>query len=265
MRQLLRITATFALALVFSAGMAFGQAAQNGDIPSDEGQDNASVIKQVDNQNEATIDQVGVGNASLLSQGGASNLPETGHTVTIQQQGNNNYTNIFQQANATGHSEVSVQLQGSGNTVSRSGTRSGSDNDVRVAGGSDYTVQALGNNNTVTSPVIEASDVDVILEGSNNDITARSQAQSFANPRDYMTSSSIEVLGSQNTVSVEQGTVSFGGNSTVLPAPDLNFSSVQVEGNFNTANVRQSAGDSAGNTFISPLNLDPLSSGFTSP
>jgi hypothetical protein len=57
MRQLLRITATFALALVFTAGMAFGQ--DNTANVDQEGNENAAEIEHLGGDNESTVEQVG--------------------------------------------------------------------------------------------------------------------------------------------------------------------------------------------------------------
>ena len=263
MRQLLKITSIFALALVFTAGMAFGQgAAQNSDLG--QGQDNLSVVFQ-ENANgatqSATIEQAGTGrNISLLSQGADASYAGNGHTATIQQTGNTNYSNIFQQAVSTGHSEVTVQLQGDGNTVSRTGNRTANngDNDTRLAGNSTFDVDVLGSGNSVASPVIENSDVDVTLDGDNNTITARSQSQNFGStgPR---SESSIEVLGSSNTVQVYQGIgPDFGGGG--LPFPEDSFSRVEIQGGGNSVTVKQTDAPGAANFKLDRSSL--LNDGF---
>lgn len=260
MRQFLRITATFALALVFTAGMAFGQA-QNSDLG--QGNDNLSVVQQVNTNGatqSATVEQAGTDrNISLLYQGADASFPGVGHTATIQQTGERNYSNIFQQSNSGGHSEVTVQLQGDNNTVSRTGNRTASngDNDTRVAGNSTFDVNVLGSGNTVASPVIENSDVDVTLDGDDNTITARSQSQGFGVPP--RSKSSIEVLGSSNTVQVYQGIgPDFGGGG--LPFPEDSFSAVEIQGTGNSVTVKQTDAPGAANFKLDRSSL--LNDGF---
>ncbi|WP_043551555.1 hypothetical protein [Salinibacter ruber] len=70
MRQLLRITATFALALVFSSGMAFGQSNNEADLSQTSSESRATITQSGDNYTElkqqatskATITQTGEGN-----------------------------------------------------------------------------------------------------------------------------------------------------------------------------------------------------------
>lgn len=85
MRQLLKITATFALALVFTAGMAFGQ-------------NNANVEQRGGNQNNATITHSNSGNDSRILQVGSHNRAtveaNAGYFTDQDQIGNRNVANI---------------------------------------------------------------------------------------------------------------------------------------------------------------------------
>ena len=97
MRQLLKITTTFALALVFSAGMAFGQTAET---------DNELQIEQAGDKNFTNVEQAGQNNFSnvdLLGPKGDARVFQTGDDnsafteadggVTLRQvqKGNDNY------------------------------------------------------------------------------------------------------------------------------------------------------------------------------
>jgi len=268
MRQLLKNTFTLALALVFTAGMAFGQA-QNDDVPGGFG-DNASVVKQVDAGNQffpapgpgqvasATVDQAGSGNVSLLYQG-SGGVPQGGQEGTIRQIGNNNYTNIFQQPNFTGHSDVLVEMLGNNNTVSKmEGVTSGSDTDVRVGGESIYNVQIDGNRNKVGSAVITSSEVSITVQGNDNNITNVSESVPPGNAA-IETKSTIDVLGSGNDISVLQGS-----NAQGFPfgptGRQENFSLVQVEGSSNSVSVRQDFNTTSFSTSFSSGSL--LNTGF---
>ncbi len=241
MRQLLRITATFALALVFSAGMAFGQdAITNNQIPSETANNNISLVDQVGGVNaSATVEQAGEDNVSALSQGHsvpAVKFPNQGglsHSATIQMRGDDNFSNVLQQGNDQGHSDVLVQMQGDDNRFS-SPPGQANNSDVRVAGNSDVDVSILGDQNTVESGVIENSNVTVEVEGSSNDILAESQA--FVPGPNDLNNSTIRVLGSDNDVSVEQGRFWTG-----FPGPqsENNFSIVEVDGSNNSVTVKQ--------------------------
>jgi hypothetical protein len=260
MRQLLRITATFALALVFSAGVAFGQnAITNNQIPNENANNNISLVDQVGGPDaSATIEQAGKNNVSALSQGTAPGIvkfPGQGglsQSATIQMLGDGNFSNVFQQANDQGHSDVLVQMQGNNNRFASPPGQAGN-SDVRVAGNSDVDVSILGNQNTVESGVIENSNVTVKVEGSSNDILAESQA--FVPGPNDLNNSTIRVLGSDNDISVEQGRFWTG-----FPGPqsENNFSIVEVDGSSNSVTVKQGIenGMSPGNQgFATSLDL----------
>jgi len=250
MRQLLKITSIFALALVFTAGMAFGQntgAIQNSDVPGAfNSKENVSIIQQAEYNPSpeavATVEQAGENNASLLRQDidASTAFPGTPQSpeAIIQMTGNDNYSNIFQQVGGSGHSDVTVKMEGNNNILSNDGTRQGArsnDSDVRVQGGSEYDVSILGNNNQVASETIVYSDVDVTVEGNGNDIAARSEGYTPGLPRNR---SSINVLGDMNDISVSQGVDQEGQWSDPSGG---HFSSVAVEGSGNSVTVEQAA------------------------
>ena len=98
MRQLLKITTTFALALVFTAGMAFGQSPGD-DNEAEVNQDGNSeaVVNQnatvSDASNDAFVDQAGNGNVAKITQtdnGGSQNLGTSGNEVDLRQTQNSN-------------------------------------------------------------------------------------------------------------------------------------------------------------------------------
>lgn len=240
MRQLLRITATFTLTLVFTAGMAFGQGAiTNGQI-SQANNNNVSVVQVTGGPSaSATIEQAGKNNASALRQGNAPGIvkfPGLGgisHSATIQMLGNGNFSNVFQQANDQGHSDVLVQMQGNNNRFASPPGQAGN-SDVQVAGNSDVDVSILGNQNTVESGIIENSNVTVEVEGSSNDILAESQA--FVPGPNNLSNSTIRVSGSDNDVNVQQGTFwqSFKQGNSIN-----DFSVVELNGSGNSVTVKQ--------------------------
>jgi hypothetical protein len=139
MRKLLKITTTFVVALIFTAGMAFGQ-------------NNADVDQSVGSA-EATIEQTNDGNSALLTQQG-NNLAD------IDQHGNNTFegfmgANRALQKNWDGSSgdlnEIDVDMNGRFSTVGVTQEGRGSEIDITQEGGINFVAQVeqLGTNNDV--------------------------------------------------------------------------------------------------------------------
>ena len=123
MRKLLKITTTFVVALIFTAGMAFGQnntadVDQSGDnlkgIVTQSGQANTATLKQNGGaDNVANIDQKGTGNESTVlqphQQGQFGGDAPYGVTALVKQDGQSNVSYI-QQANTS--NDLADQNQG---------------------------------------------------------------------------------------------------------------------------------------------------------
>jgi hypothetical protein len=238
MRQLLRTTATVFVALVFTAGMAFGQ-------------DNESHISQVGSNIEATVNQDGSDNYSDLDQ---SEDFTGGHSATIEQIGENNYSNIQTQ---NGGGTANVYMKGDNNelvdwkTRERGGFGANQKNGLNV-----FDLDITGDNNSVgmTQEFGDAATVD--LNGDNNTLGLRQLSNANYQEEDFHTAS-ITVNGSDNQLTVNQagpngGTGGTGNSATVTleSASDFNTvnvvqrgsmhtSTVTVNGSNNTASVTQ--------------------------
>jgi hypothetical protein len=144
MRQLLKITATFALALVFSAGMAFGQ--QTADIEQSDA--STADIEQV-NQNQ-TVE--GIDGGSQLRPDGNALTQEFGSELTVYQftgPSGDKAGNLLQAEQEDGTQTVNVY-------------QSGSDSEVLIDqyGGSGNTAKLEQDGSD--------ADADIIQNGSNN-------------------------------------------------------------------------------------------------
>jgi hypothetical protein len=197
MRQLLRITATFALALVFSAGVAFGQ--QNtanitqsgpdggyGDaIVDQDGSDLTATIEQLaarDNEdgNYAEISQTdnGSSNEAYIDQGGDKNIAEitqvggSGNYAEIT--GQNAFSNNGKafQVNGTKNSDIFIDMNGGGNFTffsesvarARQESQSNSEIDIDIShGGVGADVDAVQKNGS-------SNTMDLDLTGSGNTV-----------------------------------------------------------------------------------------------
>ena len=126
MRQLLKITSIFALALVFTAGMAFGQSGDNELQIEQTGDDNFTNVEQVGEGNFSNVDllgAVGKGDARVFQTGDNNTaFAEASGRVTLHQAqtGDNNTARI----GTPGGSQVLTQKstarqvqEGSGNTA----------------------------------------------------------------------------------------------------------------------------------------------------
>jgi len=275
MRQLLRVTSIFALALVFTAGMAFGQ--------SPSSTNNFSVIDQVDNSpsysqsnGKATVKQAGENNISRINQVndilkvynglgggglGIGNMSQLGrqHEATVEMLGNRNISNIVQNVSGTGHSEVTIGMDGNDNKVSNGFSNR---NPVRLKGNSDLDVNILGSDNRAefggvpTLQSVENANVSITVDGDGNRISAGSGA-AFAGP-ESLNENTIRVLGGENRIISQQG---FGG---VVSGNNDHYSSVDVDGSYNSVTVQQGTEAAGGSsiTFDEVNQGSLLNSGF---
>jgi len=236
MRKLLRTTFTFALALVFTAGLAFGQ-------------QNQSSIAQTGNSSTATVSQSGQGNYSQLKQ---SDDFIGGHTATVQQVGSNNYSNI-QTQNGGGTAEV--YMEGDGNTLEDWSTRQrGGLGANQKNSRTFFDLDINGDQNTV-GMTQEFGDGTVDIDGSGNEVGLRQLANANYQVGDFHTAF-IKVGGNDNIVDVNQardgggsvgGTGGKGNGATVeILRGDLNELDVQQGGSRNKQTIEV---DGSSNTY----------------
>lgn len=110
MRQLLKITTTFALALVLTAGMAFGQAEQS------------TTVDQSGDRNDATVEQMTQTNESdvYINQSGSRNVGNITqqygqfHDADLNQSGSRNYAELVQDNTNT---TADLDQEGSRNVI----------------------------------------------------------------------------------------------------------------------------------------------------
>ncbi len=138
MRYFAKITTTFALALVFSAGMAFGQ-------------DQDAEIEQFGTNTDADISQVGdVGNDASITQGTESNPVGQfeAPSASILQDGGNNTATVTQgndNSGAVGVPEASIEQIGDRNTGTVSQAFGATGSTVNIG-----EIYQSGNDNTAT-------------------------------------------------------------------------------------------------------------------
>jgi len=143
-RRLLKVTTTFALALVFTAGVTFAQPTNDADV-NQSGDDNLARLDQVfsggQGTNEAVIDQSGNENAVLsFGQRGSGNelvIDQSGHRNLVDtpaeqgEPGNNSFNGIMEITQSGDDNEVfDADQEGYANTTKI--TQSGDDNFVNV-------------------------------------------------------------------------------------------------------------------------------------
>jgi hypothetical protein len=232
MRYFVKITTTFALALVFSAGMAFGQ-------------QNQSTIVQNGNDIDASVNQDGQSNVSQLTQ---SEDFIDGHSATIDQVGDNNYSNIQTQ---NGGGTANVKMKGDGNSLvdwktrERGGFGANQKNSLN-----SFDLDIMGNENTV-GMTQEFGIGTVEINGSRNEVGLRQLAGANYQTEDFHTATvRIGLFGStasDNDVDVNQasdggssvgGTGGKGNNASVkILTGELNDIGVQQGGSENTQSI----------------------------
>jgi hypothetical protein len=227
MRQLLKNTFTLAVALVFTAGLAFGQS-------------NESIVNQVGSSIDATVTQTGQSNYSELDQ---SEDWIDGHSATITQIGENNYSNIQTQ---NGGGTANVFMKGDGNTLedwstrSRGGFGANQKNSLNV-----FDLDIDGDQNTV-GMTQEFATGTVEINGSGNEVGLRQLSGANYQTQDFHTATvRIGLYGgtsSDNKVDVNQA--SNGGSSVGGTGGKNNSASVKIlTGELNDIDVRQGGSD----------------------
>lgn len=143
MRKLLKITTTFALALVLTAGMAFaqneGEIDQEGDKNTARVWQSGNITKDNPDFNQADVRQEGISNKTLLRQG---SFGVDGHDTDIDQVGNNNLADVTASGGSNGlqgnDNELDIVQRGNQNNFQTSKLQSFQ---------SDYDVEQVGNKN----------------------------------------------------------------------------------------------------------------------
>jgi len=277
MRYFAKITTTFALALVFSAGMAFGQSNtstvdQTGDDHSADvvqnGGNNTVDLEQADtdlsdgvtNNMEADVRQKFDGNEAYIDQKGSEGLIGPGKSTAdaeVDQVGNNNFLDLDQGPFFGNHSADIDQL-GNNNTVRLRTSNGGGEANIYLDGNQNKLVRSNSSGQILSGEQVVQKNgsgrtqfIDVTVDGNANKIGADQQN---GDGRDELT---IDIVGSDNFVPTYQGakngdidiTVADGNNNFLKAIQTGNNSTATIDLNGisdgNQAVINQS---SAGNT-----------------
>jgi len=204
MRYLLKITTTFALALVFTAGMAFGQT-------------NETTIDQDDANNTATVNQVKKDNLAAVTQSGnatnTANIQQVlrnGNTAELNQENGASAEIWTAGATVKGYDDAVADQINTGdgpNTLtiaSENNATTGLYEVDQLAGGNVIDINRIGGTGSVHARVLQNS--------SNNTATIKLKDSPFVDVRQTgmgsheatITTSRGGVSGSENTVIVDQ-------------------------------------------------------------
>jgi hypothetical protein len=199
MRKLLKITGIFALALVFSAGMAFGQS-------------NEATVEQINNNNEATVDQLGQLNAADVNQGEDQKVTDLANTLSQNLLGYPVTPSGGIGPGTANNNQVSVEQQGTRNVVGVSQGYAGTTQGPGVAEGNEATITQIGSRNAAV-PAQGLRDgrafdneYTILQDGSRNVATV-AQGTDSGVARDN--EANIEQFGSQHEALINQGRTSF--------------------------------------------------------
>ncbi|WP_263831162.1 hypothetical protein [Salinibacter sp.] len=256
MRQLLRITATFALALVFSAGMAFGQSNtstvdQTGEDHSADviqnGGNNTVDLEQADtdlsdgvtNNMEANVRQKFSGNEAYIDQKGEAGLIGPGKSTAdadVDQVGNNNFLDL-EQGPFFGKHSADIDQLGNNNTVRLRSSNGGGEANVYFEGNQNKLVRSNSSGQILSGEKVVQKNgsgrtqfIDVTVDGNANKIGADQQN---GNGTDELT---IDIVGSENFVPTYQGAKSGDIDITVADGYDNFLKAIQT-GNNSTATI----------------------------
>jgi hypothetical protein len=247
MRQLLKITSIFALALVFTAGMAYGQT------------NNRAEHDQTGDDHVATSTQTGADNTSLITQdkngGPAANFAE----ADVDQTGDDNYSRLRQTA-FFGNSTADVDQVGNNNSVRLKTSNGGGTFEVYMEGNNNILggwrrINAENGPNGVINnqPASQKNQnfFDLDIDGDNNRVGLKQESAQSATvsitgsgnlapifQKDPGSTLSITADGSNNRLEVFQGPsggfgVGSGGNDATIEL--LNGS------DFNNARIAQTS------------------------
>jgi hypothetical protein len=209
MRQLLKTTFTIFVALVFTAGMAFGQ-------------DSRSTIDQDGDGNSANVEQVGADHGSKISQD-TKGFGSGNEAVVRQNSGSGNYSALSQTVEAEaridqvgsdntsllaqgGENSATVYQEGDGNRLARYGAlgkkatqKNGTG--AFANGANSLFLRQVGDNNTVGLLQEAGAEAGITLNGDGNTVGVRQKGNYEAGPQQ----ATVNVTGSQNTVDIFQG------------------------------------------------------------
>ena len=262
MRQLLRITATFALALVFSAGMAFGQS--NTSTIDQTGEDHSADVIQnggnntvdleqadtdltdgVDNSMEADVRQKFDGNEAYIDQEGSEGGANKGiASAEVDQVGNNNYLDLEQGPFFRGHSADIDQL-GNNNTVRLRTSNGGGEADVYFDGNQNRLTKATQGGNLLSGEQLTqknpGNDLDVTVVGDGNKLGAQQKDTGNSGGATL----DIDITGDNNFVPTFQGkdpsrgvgSAAFSTIDITVDDGDSNFLRASQVGANNTATI----------------------------
>ncbi|MCS3698422.1 Curlin associated protein [Salinibacter ruber] len=259
MRQLLRTTATFALALVFSAGMAFGQTNNEADLSQTSSESRATITQSGDNFTElkqqstskATVTQTGAGNEvdQFVQKSGVNKNRGGGNFINlanIDQIGDENtvasrYDALeTQSGNFGGGAKLILDQFGDKNDLKivQNGRASATIKQSNSGGNSREGNTAKVDQNPLNS---SGSTLELVQVGLENESVinqnASSGAGNFAN---------IDVAGVNNEVDVDQGDPRSGLASA---SNDLYLNMQDARGTagggqrYNTVDIDQNGGD----------------------
>ena len=263
MRQLLKITSIFALALVFTAGMAFGQdntstVDQVGDDHSADviqnGENNTVELEQKDtnfkdgvtNNMTADVRQKFDGNEAYIDQKGNSGLIGPGKSTAdaeVDQVGNNNFLDLDQGPFFGKHSADIDQL-GNNNTVRLRTSNGGGEADVYFDGNQNRLTKATQGGNLLSGEQLTqknpGNDLDVTVVGDGNKLGA--QQKDTGTPGATL---DIDITGDNNFVPTFQGkdpsrgvgSAAFSTIDITVDDGDSNFLRASQVGANNTATI----------------------------
>jgi hypothetical protein len=258
MRQLLKNTFTLVLALVFTAGMAFGQnnSATVNNVGDDhtnlinqQGADNTTDLEQVDakpddgvtNAHSADIFQKFDGNEAYVDQSGkfpgGNSGPVSFATADVDQIGNNNFLDLDQGTNYNTHTADIDQL-GNNNLIrlqSQGGFSDGGTANVYMDGNQNKLVRANESGNLVSNKYAVQKNgqfLDVEITGDGNKVGAMQQNGNGG------ASLTIDIYGSGNFVPTWQDDNANGDNEISIVANGSdNFIKAIQDGGDNTTTI----------------------------
>jgi hypothetical protein len=243
MRQLLRTTATVFVALVFTAGMAFGQ--DNESVVEQQGSQNATSVTQQGTDTFADVSQDGTGNSGTILQNGKIDASERDVAQTdLNQSGTRNSARIEQiRTDFDANAPLKVELtqegrqnaanifqkgRGDGATGSMSGVGNVLDVDqIGQFGEFRFTVE--GRNNYVRGYQKGVNDTEITVDGRGNSF--------FAEQYQGRNEIGGEIVGSRNDVDVYQN----GSGNEVVGSSGKPFTrdGLLVNGSNNALNITQ--------------------------
>ena len=218
MRQLLKNTFTLALALVFTAGLAFGQS-------------NTSSVDQDGDDNQATVQQNGSDNMSTVKQG-FDGQGQNNAEAMIQQTGSENMATIKQRAWAGRDNDHTVEQNGSSNSAQVDAFNGGNTGSIEQIGNTNEALMQHGAAKFGEATIQQYGDENYArarqFQGENNSATIKQGNSAYESNGNY---GDIRQEGSGNTASFS------------LKRGDDNDVSVSQDGDQNYSEYSVASGD----------------------